>query len=146
MLPPLLLTGGPAAGKSVTAHRLAADRPLAAVIDVDDIRHLVVAGHAAPWQGAQGRQQQHVGAENACDIAQRFLGIGIEVILADVVNEWTLPLYRERLPTLVVAQLRVELTEARRRAAFCPVSLSAQEFATLHQHQATSQLSTAAEI
>ena len=54
MRAPLLLTGGPAAGKSTTARRLADGLPLAAVVDVDDVRQLVTSGHVAPWQGDQG--------------------------------------------------------------------------------------------
>jgi len=46
---PLILTGAPAVGKSVTAQSLAARRERCAVIDVDDVRQLVVGGHAAPW-------------------------------------------------------------------------------------------------
>jgi len=59
----LLLTGGPAVGKSSTAGLLARSRPRAAVIDVDDVRQLVVSGGAAPWEGEEGRRQQHLGVE-----------------------------------------------------------------------------------
>jgi predicted kinase len=65
----LVLTGGPAAGKSTTARRLAQTRPRAALIDVDDIRQLIVSGAAAPWEGDEGRRQQHLGVENACGLA-----------------------------------------------------------------------------
>ncbi len=64
-----LLTGPPAAGKSTTARVLADAQPVAAMIDVDDIRQLVVAGHAAPWDGEAGLRQQRLGVENACDLA-----------------------------------------------------------------------------
>ena len=59
---PLLLTGPPAAGKSTTARVLADSLPVAAMIDVDDIRQLVVAGHAAPWDGEAGLLQQRLGS------------------------------------------------------------------------------------
>ena len=97
--PPLLLTGGPAVGKSSTAGLLARSRPRAAVIDVDDVRQLVVSGGAAPWEGDEGRRQQHVGVENACCLARRFIDHAIEVIVADVVTPETLMLYRRSLPT-----------------------------------------------
>ena len=77
---PLLLTGPPAAGKSTTARAVAALRPRAAVIDVDDIRLLVVSGHAAPWQGDEGRLQQRVGVENACDLANRLESAEFDVV------------------------------------------------------------------
>jgi hypothetical protein len=58
---PLVLTGGPAVGKSATARLVALSRPLAAVIDVDEIRQLVISGHAAPWEGQEGRRQHRLG-------------------------------------------------------------------------------------
>jgi predicted kinase len=57
----MLLTGGPASGKSATAAELAKTLPRVAVNDVDDIRHLVVAGHAAPCEGDDGVLQQRIG-------------------------------------------------------------------------------------
>ena len=129
---PLLLTGPPAAGKSTTAHAVVKLRQRAAVIDVDDIRHLVISGHAAPWDGEEGRLQQRVGVENACDLAQRLCSIGIDVVLADVVDAETLGIYRRRLPNLVVVRLDLSLTAARSRAASRLVYLSDQEFEDLH--------------
>src|SRR5215212_7138659 len=73
---PTSLTGGPAAGKSATARRLVEPLRRAAVIDVDDIRHLVVAGHAAPWDGAEGQLQQRIGVENACALAPPLSSLG----------------------------------------------------------------------
>lgn len=51
---PLVLTGGPAVGKSVTARALAGGRVRCAVVDVDDVRQLVISGAAAPWEGEEG--------------------------------------------------------------------------------------------
>src|SRR5688500_1725013 len=113
MRPPLLLTGPPAAGKSTTAMRLINSAHRGAVVDVDDVRQLVVVGHAAPWEGAEGRRQQRVGVGNACDLARRFLSVGIEVILVDVVTPTTADLYRSRLPNLEIIRLRLPLGEAR---------------------------------
>lgn len=135
MRPPLLLTGAPAVGKNATSARLASTCRLAAVIDVDDIRHLVVAGHAAPWEGSAGRTQQQVGVQNATDLARRFLDNGIDVVLADVVNDGTLPIYRRRLPGLAIIRLTADLNEARRRATLRPLSLTEQEFADLHEEK-----------
>ena len=96
-----MLTGGPASGKSATSLRLAKDLHRVAVIDVDDIRHLVVAGHAAPWEGDEGARQQRIAVRNACDLARSFLDARIEVIMSDVLSPDTFQLYRERLPSLV---------------------------------------------
>jgi predicted kinase len=134
---PLLLTGPPAAGKSTTARVLADALPLAAMIDVDDLRQLVVAGHAAPWDGPAGLVQQRIGVENACDLARRFASSGIEVVIADVLTPRTAELYRERLPSVLIVQLRISLDEARRRAGMRPVYLTDDEFALLHREQPT---------
>lgn len=132
---PLLLTGPPAAGKSTTARVLADSLPLAAVIDVDDIRQLVVAGHAAPWDGESGLIQQRIGVENACDLARRFASSGIEVVIADVLTSRTAELYRARLPSVLIVQLRISVGEAGRRATRRPVHLTDDEFERLHRQQ-----------
>jgi predicted kinase len=136
MRPPLLLTGGPAAGKSATALRLVKPLRRAAVIDVDDIRHLVVAGHAAPWEGSEGQLQQRIGVENACGLTRRYLHWGIDVVLSDVLNYETTALYRHLLPGILIVQLRLSLAEARRRASLRPVYLTEEEFDALHALQA----------
>lgn len=130
---PLLLTGPPATGKSTTARALAAGLPLAAVLDVDDIRQLVVSGHAAPWDGPAGVDQQRIGVENTCDLARRFADAGIAVVIADVLSAATAALYRSRLETVMIIHLRISLDEAQRRAARRPVHLTEAEFTRLHR-------------
>jgi predicted kinase len=132
MRPPLLLTGGPAAGKSATSRRLVESLRRAAVIDVDDIRRLVVAGHAAPWEGTEGQRQQRIGVENACDLARRFLHEGVDVVLCDVISHETAALYRDLLAGVLIVQLRLPLAEARRRASLRPLHLTKDEFDALH--------------
>jgi predicted kinase len=136
MRPPLLLTGGPAAGKSATALLLVESLRRAAVIDVDDVRHLVVAGHAAPWEGSEGHLQQRIGVENACDLTRRYLHWGIDVVLSDVLSAETTALYRHLVPGILIVQLRLPLAEARRRASLRLVSLTEEEFDALHASQA----------
>ena len=137
--PPLLLTGGPAAGKSATSRQLAATLQCAAVINVDDIRHLVVAGHAAPWDGDEGRRQQRIGIENACDLARRFTSASIDVVLSDVLN-------RRLLPHVVVVRLSIPLAKARRRATLRPVHLTGDEFERLHAFEAGNELAVDATV
>jgi hypothetical protein len=86
------------------------------VIDVDDIRHLIVAGHSAPWDGQEGRLQQQIGVENACDLANRLWRARFEVVLSDVATATTIELYRLLLPRVAVVQLLLPLKEARQRA------------------------------
>ena len=117
---------------------LARSARTAAMIDVDDVRHLVVAGHAAPWEGADGLRQQQLGVENACALARGFLRAGVEVVLADLVTPTTAPLYRSGLADLRIVRLQLPLDEARRRARLRPVYLTEREFDDLHQLEASS--------
>ena len=138
--PVLVLTGPPAVGKSTTARAVATARQRCAYVDVDDIRLLVVAGGAAPWDGDEGRRQQDLGVRNACALASGFVTADIEVVVADVLTRETLPLYRELLPGCVVVRLTVPLEEARRRAATRQVWLTDEEFGALHRADAAAHL------
>lgn len=132
MRSPLVLTGGPAVGKSTTARLLALATARAAVVDVDDVRQLIVSGGAAPWQGPEGLAQQRLGVENACSLARSFHAAGFDVILADVLTPVTLELYRQRLSGCLIVRLHVSDQEARRRAATRTVHLTDAEFTHLH--------------
>jgi predicted kinase len=132
MRPPLVLTGGPAVGKSTTARLVARRYARAAVIEVDDVRQLVVSGAAAPWDGAEGLAQQRLGVENACGLARGFHEHGFQVIIADVLTPETLQLYRQQLPRCLIVRLHVAPTEAHRRAGTRQVYLTAAEFDGLH--------------
>lgn len=132
MRPPLVLTGGPAVGKNTTASRVARRCARAAVVDVDDVRQLVVSGAAAPWDGPEGLAQQCLGVENACGLARRFHEHGFEVIVTDVLTPETLHLYRQHLPGCLIVRLHVAPAEARRRAGTRRVYLTDAEFEDLH--------------
>jgi len=108
------------------------------MIDVDDIRHRVVAGHAAPWEGDTGRLQQQLGVDNACDLARRFYTAGIEVVLADLVTTATAAMYRRHLPDLQIIRLRLPLGETRQRARRRPLHITEQEFEDLYELDASS--------
>ena len=114
---PLVVTGPPAAGKTTTARALALSRARAAYLDVDDIRLLVVAGHRAPWDGAEGRAQQLLGVRHACLLARSLLGAGFEVSLSDVLDPGTAVLYRELLPGCLLVRLTLPLAAVRARSA-----------------------------
>lgn len=128
---PLVLTGGPAVGKTTTARPLAEALPRAAFVDVDDLRLLIVAGHEA-W-GPQGDAQRALGAVNACALADRFGAEGFDVAIADVVTPATADVYREQLRGCLLVHLTVTLAEAHRRATTRPVWLTEEEFDTLHR-------------
>jgi hypothetical protein len=123
-------------GKSVTGRALANGRPRCAIIDVDDVRQLVVVGAAAPWEGEEGREQQRLGVTNACSLARNFVAVGIEVVVADVLTPETCDLYRQELPGCLIVHLTVEFPEAIRRAASRKVWLTDHEFRMLHEADA----------
>jgi len=136
----LVLTGPPAVGKSTTARAVAAGLKRCAVVDVDDVRQLVVSGGAAPWDGEEGLHQQRLGVRNACALARNVTAAGIEVVIADVLTPETSALYREMLPGCLVVHLTVPLEEAWRRAATRTVWLTDAEFIALHEADAAADL------
>ena len=137
MLPPLLLTGGPAAGKTVTGRALAEATPRCAYIDVDDLRQLVKNGGAPPWAGEQGRAQHLLGVRNAAVLVENFTRDGFTVTMSDVIDAELLATYRRLVPALVVIRLLIDLPTARVRARTRPVYLTEDEFETLHRQQRT---------
>jgi chloramphenicol 3-O-phosphotransferase len=136
VLRPLLLTGGPAAGKTVTGRALADMTPRTAYVDVDDLRQLVRTDAAAPWAGAEGAAQHLLGIRNAAALAANFADAGFNVIVTDVIGPDTLRAYRDLLPGVVVVRLAVSVEEAERRARTRPVYLTDEEFRMLHRQQA----------
>jgi len=102
----LILTGPPAAGKTTIGPLLAKQLERCAVIDVDQVRAMVVQPHIAPWRGAAGMDQLRFGAHNACTLAQNFVAAGYAVVILDVLTDETAQLYRTALaahqPTIVL--------------------------------------------
>jgi chloramphenicol 3-O-phosphotransferase len=135
----VVLTGGPGAGKSAIARAAAPLRRRCAVIEVDDVRHMLVQPHAAPWDGAEGLRQQKLGVSNASRLAGSFADDGADVVIADVVNNETAALYRRALSTqgVQIVHLRVSEALARDRAARRHYSLTAAEMRSLHQSQSS---------
>lgn len=131
----LLLTGGPAAGKTVTARALAGSTVRCAYIDVDDVRQLVKSGSAAPWDGEEGRAQHVLGVRNAAALAANFRADGFNVTMSDVIDAELLTLYRELVPGIMVIRLSITREMARARAQTRRVYLTDQEFETLHRQQ-----------
>lgn len=103
--PPLVLTGGPGAGKTTCGRRLAETRPRCAFIDTDDLRQLVVAGAAAPWDGPEGERQRELGARNAVALSTGFIAAGVEAVVADVLSPASVRIWREAVPGAVVVRL-----------------------------------------
>jgi hypothetical protein len=106
------------------------------LVDVDDVRQMVVGGHAAPWEGAEGRAQQRLGVVNACGLARSFGRRGYDVVVVDVVSDETAALYRELLEEPLIVRLAVSYREAVRRARGREVFLTWEEFRMLYEQQA----------
>lgn len=131
--PTLVLTGPPAVGKSTAARSLALARPRCAVVEVDDLRQLVLTGAAAPWEGEAGARQRLLGARNACALAVNFLADDIDVVITDVLTPDSAVLYRELLPGCLVLRLSAPLSETQRRSASGHRWLTSGEFEALHE-------------
>lgn len=129
---PLVLTGGPAVGKSTCAALLARARSRGAYVDVDDLRQLVVSGDAAPWDGDEGARQRVLSAVNACALTRNLTDAGFDTVLADVLDPTTAAVYRRDLPAALVLHLRISLAGARTRAGTRRVYLTDGEFTALH--------------
>lgn len=129
---PLILTGGPAVGKTTCGRALAEEMTRAAYIDVDDIAQLVVAGAEAPWRGEEGLAQHVLAASNASALARNFGAAGFAVTVADLLNPTTTRTYRDALPACLIVHLRISLESARQRAATRRVYLTDDEFDLLH--------------
>ena len=144
-LRPLLLTGGPAVGKTTTARALADTTERCAHVDVDDVRQMIRNGGVAPWKGEEGRAQHVLGIRNAAALVHNFAHAGINVIVSDVVTQDLLNIYRDLVPDLVAIRLVCDLSTARARASSRPVHLTADEFEMLHRQQ-TEPLETDLEL
>ncbi|MGP5128187.1 hypothetical protein ACTXKL_16780 [Brachybacterium tyrofermentans] len=129
---PLVLSGGPAVGKSTCAGALARERDRCAAIDVDDVRQFVVAGAQTLWSGQGGEDQLLLAARNASAMARNFVGEGFDVTLADFVTTSSLDVYRDELPDCFVVHLQISLAGAQERARTRPVYLADHEFLLLH--------------
>lgn len=105
MRPPLVLTGGPGVGKTTCGRRLAESRSRCAFIDTDDLRQVVVAGAAAPWDGQEGERQRELGARNAAALSDGFTVAGFETVVADVLTPASMRIWREAAPGAVVVRL-----------------------------------------
>jgi adenylylsulfate kinase-like enzyme len=134
---PLLLSGGPAAGKTTCARALAGAQGRAAYIDGDDIRQLIVAGASTLWSGPDGRAQHTLAARNTANLARNLIGAGFVVTASDIVTSEVLPVYRSHLPECFIVHLAITLDEARTRATTRPVYITDEEFELLHRISAT---------
>jgi predicted kinase len=131
-LRPLLLTGPPAAGKSTVARALVDRQPAAVLVEVDDLRQLVVSGAAPAWESGEGARQTRLAAVHACLLMSSFHRAGFAVVATDVLLWDTGSVYRSHAARPLIVHLRVSLDEALRRAATRRVHLTDAELRHLH--------------
>jgi chloramphenicol 3-O-phosphotransferase len=134
----LVLTGPPAAGKTTVAQAIADRLERAAVVDVDALRALVRRPHVAVWYPGEGTAQHRLGVRNACLLARSFAGAGYKVVVADLLTEETLPVYRAGLDGLRVRVVRLlpSLEEAQRRNRARGLWVAPARVALLYAQQA----------
>jgi len=114
---PLLLTGPPAVGKSSVARLLADQFPPCAVVEVDDLRRMVVAGEAAPWRPDEGARQTELAARNACLLMSSFKPAGFSVVASDVLLADAGAVYKAGNLRPLIVHITATLTATEQRAA-----------------------------
>lgn len=132
----LILTGPPASGKNSLAPLIAKQRQRCAVIDVDQVRWMLVQPHTAPWEGEEGKRQMSFGVENACLLATRFAEDGNDVIILDFLWDYTIGIYQAQLAAYApkIIQLMPTRAEILRRNVDRGNWLSPHEVEMLYDH------------
>ncbi|MEK7558717.1 MAG: AAA family ATPase [Patescibacteria group bacterium] len=133
----LILTGPAGAGKNTIGHIIAQKREKCAVIDVDDVRHMAIKPHIAPWYGEAGQKQVRLGVKNACALAHNFIEEGFDVIILDVLTDETGRAYRESLKDFnpKIIMLLPTLEKVKERNSSRSYNLAEDRVISLHQEQ-----------
>ena len=131
-LRPLLLTGPPAVCTSTVARALADSQPSSVLVEVDDLRQLVIAGAAPGWVSGGGARQTRLAAVHACMLMSSFHGAGFAVVATDVLLWDAGSVYRAHPARPLIVHLTVSLDEALRRAATRHAHLTDAELRHLH--------------
>ncbi len=89
-----LITGPAGSGKSSASKALAKKFDRSVVIEVDQLRAMVVGGNVRPWPyNKEVDLQLSLSAKNACDMATNFMEKGFNVFIDDVVGRKLLEQY-----------------------------------------------------
>lgn len=132
-----IITGPPGAGKSTISKLYAQQRPKCVRIETDDIRHMVITPHMAPWQGEEGKRQLNLGIRNTCLLAHEFLKADFDVVIADFLTEYTFPFYKESFEKcdLKIIQLTAEFEVLKKRFIQRGKTITEEEFKMLFDMQ-----------
>ena len=99
----IIVTGPAGAGKSSVAQAICERFDRMLHIEVDTLRHWVVAGYRHPWAGdAQAAEQRLLATRNASAIARESVAMRYAAIIDDVVTSEVAEQYREALAGLSV--------------------------------------------
>jgi hypothetical protein len=79
------------------ARHLAKRFTRSVVIDVDQLREMVLTPRAELWEGTDGPEQHLLGVDNAVAMAHNFLQAQFDVIIVDAVTNDSLARYRSLL-------------------------------------------------
>ncbi len=134
----LILTGPAGAGKNTIAHAFAKKKSKCAVVDVDTVRWMVLQPHHAPWSGAEGEKQVELGIRNASALTKNFIQEGYDVVILDVVTDWSLNLYKQYLQgnDFKIVILLPEFEELKKRNRQRPTTkITEGRIATLYKEQ-----------
>lgn len=93
----LLLTGPPASGKNTIAELVAKRLDRCAAIDVDQLRDMIVQPNNSTWESREQALQEQLAVANACCITRNFIEEGFDVVISDLVTEYSLQTYRTSL-------------------------------------------------
>ena len=99
----IVITGPAGAGKSSVAQAICERFDRMLHIEVDTLRHWVVAGYRHPWAGdAQAAEQRLLATRNASAVARESVAMRYAAIIDDVVTSGVAEQYREALAGLRV--------------------------------------------
>jgi thymidylate kinase len=93
-----LITGPAGAGKTSVSKALSKKLERSVVINVDELRHMIIGGYIKPWPwNEEVKVQTSLGVKNACMLANNFFESGFNVIIDDVIGKTFFKLYSEFL-------------------------------------------------
>lgn len=73
-----VVSGPPGVGKSTVSAALAESLPRSALIRGDDVHHMIVGGHRAPWED---EEQSKLTCYNIASLTSNFTASGFDVII-----------------------------------------------------------------
>ena len=77
-----VISGPPAVGKSTVSKLIANSLPRSALISGDQVHHIIVGGHLAPWKD---EGQDNLTWKNIVELTKNFVDFGLDVVIDAVV-------------------------------------------------------------